>query len=377
MQKKSMHEIGNSKGSASPDTQADSEWLHLFVPGRLCLFGEHSDWAGEYRREIAALPAGHCIAVGTEQGIHARVRKRDGILAARSQLPDSKFVEALCLPLEPVELQRMARTGGFWSYVTGTLHEVMGAYAIAGLEIDCYRMDLPFKKGLSSSAAVCVLVAQACNQLYGLNLDRREEMELAYRGEILTPSRCGRMDQVCAFGQVPMFLTFDGEDLAMEAIPTGGTFHYLIVDLQGAKDTITILRTLRTQFLTGVGSLAEGIRRALGPLNQHLLYQARQALSDGDARRVGELMVEAQKIFDQLVAPACPAELTAPLLHRVLEYSPLQELIWGCKGVGSQGDGTAQLLTKGPEERRKAQSILKDDLGLSCLSLTLTPVKVT
>jgi len=22
----------------------------LFVPGRLCLFGEHSDWAGAYRR---------------------------------------------------------------------------------------------------------------------------------------------------------------------------------------------------------------------------------------------------------------------------------------------------------------------------------------
>jgi len=23
--------------------------IHLFVPGRLCLFGEHSDWAGMYR----------------------------------------------------------------------------------------------------------------------------------------------------------------------------------------------------------------------------------------------------------------------------------------------------------------------------------------
>ncbi len=23
--------------------------IDLFVPGRLCLFGEHSDWAGMYR----------------------------------------------------------------------------------------------------------------------------------------------------------------------------------------------------------------------------------------------------------------------------------------------------------------------------------------
>lgn len=353
--------------------QADSEWLNLFVPGRLCLFGEHSDWAGGYCRDIASLPPGHCIAIGTEQGIHARVRKRDGILAAHSQLPDSQSVKSLCMPLEPAELQRIACTGGFWSYVTGTLHEVLRDYPIPGLEIDCYRMDLPLKKGLSSSAAVCVLVVQACNQLYGLELDRREEMELAYRGETLTPSRCGRMDQVCVFGQVPMFLTFDGEDLAIEAISLGGIFHYLIVDLQGTKDTIAILRDLNAQFLVGVGSLAEGVRRALGPLNQQILYQARQALSSGDASFVGKLMVEAQDIFDQLVAPACPTELAAPKLHSVLGYPPLQELIWGGKGVGSQGDGTAQLLTKGPEERRRAQFILENNLGLECLSLTLTP----
>lgn len=354
-----------------------SEWLHLFVPGRLCLFGEHSDWAGGYRCEIADFPPGYCIAVGTDQGIHARVRKRDGILAARSQLPNSKFVESFYMPLEPAQLQSIACAGGFWSYVTGTLYEVLRVYPIAGLELDCYRMDLPLKKGLSSSAAVCVLVAQACNQLYGLDLDRREEMELAYRGETRTPSRCGRMDQVCAFGQVPMFLTFDGEDLAMEAIPVGNIFHYLIVDLQGTKDTIAILRDLNAQFLRGVGSLAEGVRRALGPLNQQILYQARQSLSDGDVRRVGELMVEAQAIFDELVAPACPAQLAAPRLHHLLEYPPLQELIWGGKGVGSQGDGTAQLLTRGPEERRRAQSILKDDLGLECFSLTLNPTQVT
>ena len=28
----------------------------------------------------------------------------------------------------------------------------------------------------------------------------RGEMEYAYQGELATPSRCGRMDQGCAFG---------------------------------------------------------------------------------------------------------------------------------------------------------------------------------
>ena len=27
----------------------DNEKIELFVPGRLCIMGEHSDWAGKYR----------------------------------------------------------------------------------------------------------------------------------------------------------------------------------------------------------------------------------------------------------------------------------------------------------------------------------------
>ena len=36
----------------------DHKQINLFVPGRLCLFGEHSDWAGMYRivnSDLAAL----------------------------------------------------------------------------------------------------------------------------------------------------------------------------------------------------------------------------------------------------------------------------------------------------------------------------------
>mmetsp|Transcript_18531 Transcript_18531/g.39914 ORF Transcript_18531/g.39914 Transcript_18531/m.39914 type:complete len:160 (-) Transcript_18531:243-722(-) len=36
-------------------------------------------------------------------------------------------------------------------------------------------------------------------------------MDLAYQGEITTPSQCGRMDQCCAFGARPILMTFDGD----------------------------------------------------------------------------------------------------------------------------------------------------------------------
>lgn len=62
-------------------------------------------------------------------------------------------------------------------------------------------MDLPLQKGLSSSAAICVLVARAFNQLYQLGLSLAEEMELAYWGERNTSSQCGRLDQACGYGK--------------------------------------------------------------------------------------------------------------------------------------------------------------------------------
>ena len=49
----------------------NNQKIKLFVPGRLCLFGEHSDWAGGYRTTNAAIEPGHAIVTGLEQGIYA------------------------------------------------------------------------------------------------------------------------------------------------------------------------------------------------------------------------------------------------------------------------------------------------------------------
>ena len=47
--------------------------MKIFVPGRICLFGEHSDWAGGYRRINSDIEKGHALIVGTNQGIYAEV----------------------------------------------------------------------------------------------------------------------------------------------------------------------------------------------------------------------------------------------------------------------------------------------------------------
>jgi UTP-glucose-1-phosphate uridylyltransferase len=61
------------------------------------------------------------------------------------------------------------------------------------------------------------------------------------------------------------------------------------------------------------------------------------------------------------------------VLHRVLNYEPLQPHIWGGKGVGSQGDGTAQFIACSEADQQAIIEIIERDLGMPCLKLTLTP----
>ena len=42
--------------------------MKLFVPGRICLVGEHSDWAGGYRRINAEIEKGYTLITGTDTG---------------------------------------------------------------------------------------------------------------------------------------------------------------------------------------------------------------------------------------------------------------------------------------------------------------------
>jgi mevalonate kinase len=269
-------------------------------------------------------------------------------------------------------LAAAARAGGFFSYAAGVAAEVLARHDVGGIGIDVTEADLPVGKGLSSSAALCVLVARAYGRVHGLGLDTRDEMALAYAGERLAGSACGSMDQVCAFGRRTLLLTFDGPDVAIEPLAPGAVFHFLVVDLRRAKDTRRILDDLNACFPDTPGSLAAGVRDALGPRNAALVAAARSAVVEGDGPRLGSIMRAAQAVFDDLVAPACP-ELAAPRLHEVLAHPAIGALAWGGKGVGSQGDGSAQILARGAQQRDRLARRLAADLGVACLPLTLRP----
>jgi UTP-glucose-1-phosphate uridylyltransferase len=63
--------------------------------------------------------------------------------------------------------------------------------------------------------------------------------------------------------------------------------------------------------------------------------------------------------------------LTAPVLHKVLAHPAIQPHILGGKGVGSQGDGTAQFIVKDAGAQETVIGILERDLKLKGLRLVI------
>lgn len=335
--------------------------MKIFVPGRLCLFGEHTDWAGGYRRINSNLEKGYTLIAGTNQGLYAEVKPHPTQLIVRASLSDGTRHESLVLPMERQALLAEAEKGGLFSYAAGVAYQCLTHYRVQGLEIDNYLTDLPIKKGLASSAAICVLVARAFNRVYDLKMTIRGEMELAYQGEITTPSRCGRMDQGCAYGNRPILMSFDGDRMDVIELNVPNDLFLVIVDLGAGKNTKEILSQLHQCYPFATNEVQQNVQNYLGSISAQITHEAVDALQKGDAEQLGMLMKKAQAEFDKHLIPACPSQLTAPVLHEILNYAPIQPYSLGGKGVGSQGDGTAQFIVKDEESQQKVIEIIERD----------------
>jgi UTP-glucose-1-phosphate uridylyltransferase len=168
-------------------------------------------------------------------------------------------------------------------------------------------------------------------------------------------------------------MTFDGDRLDTTELRVNKEFYFVLIDLQAQKNTLEILNRLNRCYPVAENEMEKNVQELLGPINKMNIQQASDALQQGDAERLGRLMVEAQDNFDRYATPICPEELTAPALHAVLNYPAIKPHIWGGKGVGSQGDGTAQFLAKSPADQDAVIQILENELKLPCLKLTLSP----
>lgn len=345
----------------------------IFVPGRLCILGEHTDWAAEYSKVVPDLGRGYTLVCATNQGIYARVS-----LILHEQVLEYQHGQDINFKIsfDVDTLQAAASVGDFYSYIAGTTFAILQSEKYkdaitSGLRIYNYHNDLPMKKGLSSSAAVCVLVVLAFQSVFSLSMSTADVMELAYQGEMLTPSRCGRMDQCVVMGAGAIgLMEFTDSGCSLEKIKCFNNLHFVVADLNAKKETIVILRELDSCFphpQDETQALMHEYVREMAMTSA----KARLSIETGDINGLAEAMNTAQTCFDRCAMPNCPSELTSPKLHQLMADTRLREMSLAIKGVGSQGDGSVQLLCRNKEDQELILGYVREHYGMEGFSLTI------
>ena len=102
----------------------------VFVSGRVCLLGEHTDWAGA----LGGRSPGRCLVVGTREGLHATCDYGDDAYAFTMSAIDSSAHRATfaCDLRPPKRLSEEARAGGFFRSVCGTVLAVFVSSGAGG-----------------------------------------------------------------------------------------------------------------------------------------------------------------------------------------------------------------------------------------------------
>lgn len=80
------------------------------------------------------------------------------------------------------------------------------------------------------------------------------------------------LPQACAYGCVPVVMTFDADLLHISRVPLKGTLHLVLVDLKASKDTTTILRDLQSAYPRAQDEKQERLQQLLGEVTAELRF---------------------------------------------------------------------------------------------------------
>ncbi len=288
------------------------------VPGRVCLLGEHNDWAGG---ASLVVPMDRGIAVLAEE---APQLSASAVLEGRS-LTWTEGDDPGALRFVPAVRDELAARG-----VSVSAHLHIGG-------------DLPAGRGFSSSAALCVALVRAMTALARVELPLEDQIEAAYNAERHRVGvACGRLDQAaCAWG-VPLFLRFSGERMEVEPLPA--RLRLAVGSFRVPRDTAAILHTLGVHHRGEVRVRdADAVRRA-GAVREALdgfgrqAWFGRDALLSGDLVALGSAMDASQQLYEEELAAYLP-ELRAPGLHRAVRALRAAGAL-GAKFSGAGGDGS-------------------------------------
>jgi len=300
-------------------------------PGRICLLGEHCDWAGGASLVVPLPLTVRVVCDPAPDGLIVE-SNLDGELLGQ-QWPTQGVVD---------------RAGGPLRFVAAAAQALVQrgiAMRPAHLHIDA---DLPAGRGFSSSAAVTLATLDALCRHVGQTLGPADLADLAFVVEHdLLGVQCGRLDPIaCAAGQPSWIRWLPGPkgQVSPKAQPIrpGGRFHLVAACFPYSRDTPGILSTLQDAWIGDLrdalqASRARAVYTAITAFGDVAAVGAR-AMMAGDAKALGACLDVAQQVYENHLADAFVA-LRAPALWRACQALRSHGAL-GAKFSGAGGDGS-------------------------------------
>jgi len=302
-----------------------------FAPGRVNLFGAHLDYNG-----------GPVLPTAIDRGTLVTLRVRsDRLISFDARLPvdgrpgRQSFEGAL-------ERLPERATGTWYDYPVGVLHALQGWAREHGSEPQVgfdvlFGGNLPVGAGLSSSASICIATAMAVAEVWELELERRDLVQIALEAERgFVGVQCGIMDPFAvAHARPGHLLWLDCKDESFEHLPidlerwticvansgvsrqlASGEFNLRVSQCLEAFEALSPhapeAQCLRDVPLVVLDEHHDELTPTVSRRARHVVeevaraFDAREALLAGDIRRFGALMTRAHISLKDLYEVSVP-----------------------------------------------------------------------
>ena len=249
----------------------------FFAPGRVNLIGEHTDYSG-----------GFVFPAALDLGIYGAFSFRED---AQKRIYSASFADLGVVTLDPA-LEKKASLG-FANYVQAVLWSLKEeGYALPkGFDITLMS-TLPDGAGLSSSAALEMLIGYMMNDVFALKLELTTLVRLAKKAENeYMGVASGIMDQFAVgFGKEDHGLFLNTQTLTFEHVPLHFENHTLILTNTNKKRAL--VDSAYNERFASVKDAGQGLAFALGQTPQDVWEAHKVNLSPRTALRGDHVVSE-------------------------------------------------------------------------------------
>ncbi len=278
----------------------------FFAPGRVNLIGEHTDYNGGYVFPCALNFGTYLVIKPSDDGV---IRFASTNFDFKTEIPLKKISE---------------KVDDQWvNYPLGVINELIDqGMSVRGADM-LFSGDIPNGAGLSSSASVEMVTADALNELFGVRLSMLDLVKISQRAENeFVGMNCGIMDQFAVgMGKKDHAVFLNCDTLEYDLVPLTLKDYRLVITNTNKKRALTdskynerraecekaVAFINRKRSIRNLGELTldefeqlqdlipdETVRRRAYHVvsEDERVLEAVQALKNGDLVHFGELMYE-------------------------------------------------------------------------------------